>query len=279
MATIDEWKDLTLESIKTIGEKIGSTLPKITGVVLVLLLGWLLTKLVLIVLKKLLIILKVDRFGEKVNNLEMMGGRKLPIKFSQVLLGFAKWSIYLMLFIVASDIMEWKIISNEIGNLLRYLPKLFSGIILFIVGMYIANIVRRAISTLFSTLNLNGSRLIGMAIFYLIAIFFTISALNQAGVDTTIITNNITMILGAFLLALAIGFGFGSKEVIASLLLTFYARKKYRVGDIIEIDGLEGKIESLDNMGVTLAIKNERIIFPIKEVTEKRIIVKKRFVS
>ncbi len=31
MATIDEWKDLTLESIKTIGEKIGSTLPKITG--------------------------------------------------------------------------------------------------------------------------------------------------------------------------------------------------------------------------------------------------------
>ncbi|WP_192463665.1 mechanosensitive ion channel family protein [Euzebyella saccharophila] len=175
--------------------------------------------------------------------------------------------------------MEWKIISNEIGNLLRYLPKLFSGIILFIVGMYIANIVRRAISTLFSTLNLNGSRLIGMAIFYLIAIFFTISALNQAGIDTTIITNNITMILGAFLFALAIGFGFGSKEVIARLLLTFYARKKYRVGDIIEIDGLEGKIESLDNMGVTLAIKNERIIFPIKEVTEKRIIVKKRFVS
>jgi len=180
---------------------------------------------------------------------------------------------------VAADIMDWNIVSTEIGNLLRYLPKLFSGIILFIFGIYIATLIKKAISTLFGSMGLNGAKFIGTIIFYLVAVFFTISALNQVGVDTTIITNNVTMIMGAFLLALALGFGFGSREVINILLLTFYTRKKYAIGDLVEIDGLEGKIESLDNLSVTLQINDESVVLPIRELAYKRIKIKRRFVS
>jgi hypothetical protein len=41
--------------------------------------------------------------------------------------------------------------------------------------------------------------MISSVAFYGIAILVTITALNQAGVDTTIVTNNVTIILGAFL--------------------------------------------------------------------------------
>jgi hypothetical protein len=60
--------------------------------------------------------------------------------------------------------------------------------------------------------------------FYGIAILVTITALNQAGVDTTIVTNNVTIILGAFL-TFALAFGLGSKDVITNLLFTFMQGK------------------------------------------------------
>ena len=42
--------------------------------------------------------------------------------------------------------MSWEIVSKEIGNLLRYLPRLFSALALFMVGIYIAKFVKNAIS-------------------------------------------------------------------------------------------------------------------------------------
>ena len=279
MTTINEWKDVTLESFKSMGEKIGNTIPKLIGVFFVLLIGWIITKLLLVLLKKILLLIKVNSFGEKFNELDILEGNQIQVNISEVLLGFAKWAIYLILLTVAADIMDWNIVSTEIGNLLRYLPKLFSGIVLFIFGIYIATLIKKAISTLFGSMGLNGAKFIGTIIFYLVAVFFTISALNQVGVDTTIITNNVTMIMGAFLLALALGFGFGSREVINILLLTFYTRKKYAIGDLVEIDGLEGKIESLDNLSVTLQINDESVVLPIRELAYKRIKIKRRFVS
>ncbi|AYN67634.1 hypothetical protein D1013_09780 [Euzebyella marina] len=279
MTTINEWKDVTLESFKSMGEKIGNTIPKLIGVFFVLLIGWIITKLLLVLLKKILLLIKIDSFGEKFNELDILEGNQIQVNISEVLLGFAKWAIYLIFLTVAADIMDWNIVSTEIGNLLRYLPKLFSGIILFIFGIYIATLIKKAISTLFGSMGLNGAKFIGTIIFYLVAVFFTISALNQVGVDTTIITNNVTMIMGAFLLALALGFGFGSREVINILLLTFYTRKKYAIGDLVEIDGLEGKIESLDNLSVTLQINDESVVLPIRELAYKRIKIKRRFVS
>jgi hypothetical protein len=54
--------------------------------------------------------------------------------------------------------MQWSIISVEISNLLRYLPLLFSAITLFMIGIYVANFVRKAIYGLFSSLSMSGAK-------------------------------------------------------------------------------------------------------------------------
>jgi small-conductance mechanosensitive channel len=118
--------------------------------------------------------------------------------------------------------MNWEVVSKEIGNLLRYLPRLFSAIALFMIGIYIARFVKNAIKGFYESFDLSGSKIISTLVFYIIAVIVTITAMNQAGIDTTVVTNNVTIILGAFLLAVAIGFGLGSREVIRDLLRTFY---------------------------------------------------------
>ena len=271
MDTITNWKDLTYNSLNEMGINIMKAIPNILGAIVVLLIGWLITKIALFLLKKILNFSKVDRLTELINERNIFGKADIKFNTSSVILGFVKWIMFLVFLIIASDIMDWKIVSVEIGNLLRYLPKLFSAIALFMVGLYIANFVKKAIKGVFDSFDLTGANAISSLVFYVIAIIITITALNQAGIDTQIITNNLTIILGAFLAAVAIAFGLGSKDVVGDLLRAFYTRKNFEVGQKINFKNISGEIESIDNITMSVKTAKGKVILPIKDVVENEV--------
>lgn len=271
METINQWKNLTFDTISDIIKDIAAALPGLFGALVVLLFGWMIIRITRYVLKKIFKIAKIDGLSEKINEAKLFGESKFKIDISAILLSFVKWLLWLVFIIVAADIMQLTVISEEIANLLRYLPILLSAMVIFMIGLYAARLVKKALITVFDSMGIGGSKIISSIVFYIIAIFVTITALNQAQIDTTIITSNITMILGAFLLAAALGFGLGSREVIRDVLRTFYTRKNYAVGDIISIGETKGTIDSIDNISMTLNTEKGKVVIPIKEVVENRV--------
>ncbi|MEM8764863.1 MAG: mechanosensitive ion channel domain-containing protein [Bacteroidota bacterium] len=274
METINEWKELTFNSLITMGRDIASALPKIIGALIILTIGWLVTKIVLFVLGKVMKLAKMDKLSDKINEMDLFGKGSFKLDIIKIVLGFVKWVLLLVFLIVAADILSWEIISTEIGNLLRYLPRLFSALALMMIGLYVGNFVKNTVKKLFESLEFSGSNVVSNLLFYIIVIFISITALNQAGIDTTIITNNITMILGAFLLAFAIGVGLGSRDIITDLLRSFYTRRTYAVGDKVVIGDLAGSIEAIENNSVTLVTKSGKYVIPIKDVTSTKVEVK-----
>ena len=71
------------------------------------------------------------------------------------------------------------------------------------------------------------------------------------------------------MLSFTIAFGLGSKEIIQRLLFGFYSRKNLNVGQRIKIGDVQGVIESIDNIYMTLITTEGKFIFPIKEVSDK----------
>ena len=162
-------------------------------------------------------------------------------------------------------------ISDQLGNLIAYLPKLISGLLIFAVGIYIPNIARIAILSMFSSLELTGGSFVGNIVFYVIAMFLNITALNQEDVETDLITNNLSIIFASILLAFEVDFGFGSTGVFKRLLFSYYSRKNLQVGDKIRSDNFEGVIESINNISVVLSSENKTVIIPIKEIVDNKI--------
>ncbi|MCW2119105.1 mechanosensitive ion channel family protein [Flavobacterium sp. 7A] len=274
MEVLDQLQSDTLNTINTLFFKIGEGLISFIYAILVLVIGWAISKGLIFILRKALAVSSIDKVGEKINESDLFGKSEYKINISEIIIGFVRWILILVFMIIAADVMQWTIISVEISNLLRYLPKLFSALALFMIGVYIANFVRKAISGLFTSLSMSGGKVISSMAFYGIAILVTITALNQAGVDTTIITNNVTIILGAFLLTFVLAFGLGSKDVITNLLLTFYARKNYTVGEYIKVNGQEGEIVAIENISMTLKTVTGKVIIPILQIVENTVEVK-----
>ncbi|MCA0152837.1 mechanosensitive ion channel family protein [Winogradskyella vincentii] len=271
MEKMTEFKDVMLKSLTSMWMEITNVFPNIIGALVVFLVGWIITKIIVRVIKKVLKLAKIDKLDDKLNEIEIIEGKELNFDTVKIISNFVKWLMYIVLLITASDILGLEIISTQISELLSYLPQLFAALLIFILGLLFANFVKNGLKSLFESMDLSGGKMISQVVFFLLLTFISITALNQAGIDTAIITNNINMIIAAFLLAFAIAFGLGAKEVVGKLLKSFYARKTYEVGQKIEFNNKKYKVEAIE--GISIKLKNDDgiLIVPINEIVENQV--------
>ena len=126
----------------------------------------------------------------------------------------------------------------------------------FIVGIYIATFVRDLLLGATSSLGISIGKFAATVVFYLLVIIVSLTSLQQAGVDTTIITSNLLLIVGTILVSGAISYGLASRDVLANVLASYFNRKSYKKGMRIAVDGVEGEIELLHSTGILLNMGN-----------------------
>ena len=271
MEKVTEFKDIAMQSLTTMWLEITKIFPNIIGAIIVLIIGWIITKLIIKLIKKVLKLAKANKLDDKLNEIEIIEGKKLNFDTVKIVSGSVKWMMYIILLITASDIMGLDIISNQISALLSYIPQLFAALIIFIIGLIFANFVKNSLKKLFESMDLSGGKMISQVVFFLLLTFISITALNQAGINTEIITNNINMIIAGFLLAFSIAFGLGAREVVAKLLNTFYARKTFEVGQKIIFNDKVYEIEAVKSIAVILKNSEGKLIVPIKDIVENQV--------
>ncbi|MFV0541259.1 MAG: mechanosensitive ion channel family protein [Aestuariibaculum sp.] len=271
MDKISEWNEVVKNSLSAITGEMSKVVPNILGAIAILIIMWLITKVILIVLKKTLKLVKADRLDDKINEIELFEGKKPNVNVIAIILKFVKWLMYLIILVVVTDVLNLTMVSTEIKSFVSYLPRLFSALVIFTVGLLLANFIKKTLKSFFESMDLSGSKIISQIVFTILLVFISITALNQAGIDTDIITSNITMILASLLLAFSLAFGFGAQKVIGDLLKTFYVRKTYEIGQKIEFNGMIGEVESINGISLTLKTKEGRFVVPIKDITESQV--------
>jgi len=263
MKEISIWSELFRSSLQTFGQKLMGAIPSILGAILILLIGWLFAKLISAGVSRLLKLMKFDALAEKIKFTNFLSKANVNISPSGLIGKFIYWILLLLVVISASDAMGWSAVSNEVSKLLGYLPKLLIAIIFFVVGTYIASFVRDVIKGTTKSLGISTGKLISSVVFYLLFIIVALTSLEQAGVDTTIITSNLLMILGAVLAAAAISYGIASRHLLSNILASFFSRRTFTVGQMIEVDGIKGKIISVNNISIIVQSSDkEKVVIP-----------------
>ncbi|REG86047.1 mechanosensitive ion channel family protein [Winogradskyella sediminis] len=271
MDKITEFKDIAMQSLTTMWLEITKIFPNIVGALIVLIIGWIVTKIIIKLIKKVLKLAKANKLDDKLNEIEIIEDKKLNFDTVKIVSGAVKWIMYIVLLVTASDIMGLEIISNQISSLLAYIPQLIAALIIFIIGLIFANFVKNGLKKVFESMDLSGGKMISQIVFFLLLTFISITALNQAGINTEIITNNINMIIAGFLLAFSIAFGLGAREVVAKLLNTFYARKTFEVGQKIIFNDKIYSIEEVKSISVILINADGKLVVPIKDIVENQV--------
>tara|TARA_R110002072_G_scaffold277984_1_gene439772 strand:+ start:1370 stop:2197 length:828 start_codon:yes stop_codon:yes gene_type:complete len=271
MEKLNSWTELSIASFKNLFQTSSDFLPNIFGAILILFFGWLANKIIAFFIRKACSLFKVDALSKTINQKGILGRKLNNLDITKIILLFVKSVLFLISIILAFEVLELQAVSSVISNLLWYLPKLFGAIALFILGLYIANFIKNALNKVFDSFDLAGSNLIGNFVFYIIITIVAVAAINQAGVDTSIISNNLTVILFIVLTSIGLSFALGSKDVITKLLKSYYVRKKYSLGEKIAVNDHKGTIETIDSISLTLKTTTSRIVIPISEIVNNNV--------
>ncbi len=275
MEKVTDLTQVGLQSLIVLGENLMSALPNILGALFLIVLGWLIAKGTSFLIRKALRAIQFDRLSEKVPLDELFGRKGLEIRPSTIVGKFVYWVIILLFFVTASDTLGWVVVSQSISDLLTYLPRLFSAIVIFVIGYYIATFVKQGLRGILESLAVSAHRIISGFAFYLILIIITLTALNQAGVDTDILTSNVTILIAGVVLAFAVSFGIGSKDILSNILSSFYTKNNFQVGQEIEIDDVRGTIEKIDITSCVIKTKDSTVVIPVKQLLTEKVKLRK----
>ncbi|NBC58396.1 MAG: hypothetical protein GVY05_08965 [Bacteroidetes bacterium] len=274
---ITNWSEIMFNSLNDIFSKIADILPNILGAFIILVIGWVFTKLILFILTRLFKLIKLESQLNKLKQKSYISSFFIKLDLIKVILSFIKFTLYIIIISIVFEVLGWDSISQKIIDLLDYLPSLVSGLVIFVIGINIAAFVKKSLNSLFQAMDLVYGKLISQIAYYILAIIITITSLNQAGVDTSIITNNLTIVLAAFLLTITLALGLGSRGVVDSILQSFYSKKRFEVGQIVKLeDGQEGVIVAIDSIYYSIDIGDEIMIIPIKKLSEQKVWIKKK---
>jgi hypothetical protein len=245
-------------------------LPGIISGLIILLLGWLIAKLLRSLVKNTLTRSGIDGAVEKSGFSKILG--KVGInKVSAFLAGLVYVFVLLIFVVAAADAMHLTGVTNAISAFFAYLPTLFTALAIFLVGLWGGELVKGAVVTMMDSVGLSGGRVLASVLFGIIVLFTSITALNMAGVDTTLITSNIVVVLGGMLLAFCIAYGFAAREILTNILSSYYGKDRFKPGMRVRIGQDEGVIEKIDSISIYIRTGEKLVLLPTKQLVGERI--------
>ena len=272
MESVTTYSEIFFNSFQSFVNTVVMALPKILGAIVIVLLGWLLARLLAKIVSRVLQAARFDKLGERVQVAEILSKANVKLKPSELIGRFVYWLMILVVIITTDDTLGWNAVSNEISKLLGYLPQLLSAIVFFIVGIYIATFVKDIISGATRTLGISAGRIISSLVYALLFLLVTLTTLEQAGMDTGILTSNLLLIVGAVMASAAISYGFASRVLLSNILASFFSKKNIKVGQVIEIDGDRGEVIDISNISVILRTgAKEKLIIPAHDLISKSV--------
>ncbi len=250
--------------------RFSETAPKLFFALLILIAGRMVAGIFRRVISRVLVLAGIDRLGDRLNDIDLVQRAKMRISLSAIVGQMVFYLLLLAFVVFATDVLGIPAITDMIRDLIDYLPALFSAFVLFLLGLFLSDIVRGIVQATCQSMGIPSARLIATAVFYFLFITVTVSALSQAKIDTGFIASNLTVLVGALALAFAVGYGLAARDLVANYLAAHYNRDKIQVGQDVCISGVRGKVVHLDATSLILQTSDRAIIIPMsKMMTEK----------
>ncbi len=219
---MEDFTDLLTVSANEFWQAVGGFLPSLFGAVLLIILGALVAKLAEKLVRKLVGLLNIQSLQKNKAVKKTLESTDINIDVASLLGRITFWIVIVIFALAVAEVLGLDAMRDTIRDLLGYVPNVLAGIIVLTVTIAGARLVRDAIAAALSRMSVDFARPVANVSFYVIVIFGTIMALDQLGFDTTILANNITIIVAGVVFALSLAFGLGGRDTASKIVDQLY---------------------------------------------------------
>lgn len=212
-----------IEPAKTVLTQVMQFLVNVLLVLVILLIGWLVSRLIKALVTKVCQTLRLNELSKRIELEALMSRGGVKASLSELLGSLFYWLGLLVTFVVAVNAIGLTIAADLLNRIILYVPNIIAAIFILILGMFVATLLKSIVKTAAINAGLLHANLLAKIVEMVVIVFAIFIILEQLGIGARVVELIITIVLGSLGLAFALSFGFGCQD---------FARKT--LGDLIE---------------------------------------------
>lgn len=241
--SLDALQEVVVHSLSELGARVAGFIPSFVGMIIVLIVGWLIARFVSAAATRVIARAGLDKAASRLGlseTLEEAGMEKPPSGLIGVLL---YWLLMLTFVLSAAETLGLTAVTQTIDRLIAFLPNIIAAAFIVILGLLVARFVGNLVGSAAAAADMPYARSLGTTARRILNIVVSILAIEQLGVDTSLLLWAVITVLAATSIGIGLAFALGSREVVSSILAGYYIRKSLREQAVMTISGRQGILQ------------------------------------
>jgi small-conductance mechanosensitive channel len=240
--------------------------PNILGALVLLAIGWVVAKLLRFLTRRL-----VSQLNRLVPGRVL--GRELKSsgvdKMASDAVGMVVfWAAFLFFVAAATEALGLTVVTSGLGSLAGYLPTLLAAALVVLAGLVTGNIGQSVVTRTAASAGISYAEAMGRAVKMTVLLLAVLVALDQIGIDSTLLILVTAIVIGVVLGGLALAFGVGARTMVSNILASHYLHQAFKVGQNIRLGDVRGRIEEIRPTHIVVDSAEGRIWVPAKQFAE-----------
>ncbi|MCX5698627.1 MAG: hypothetical protein NTX01_02885 [Candidatus Omnitrophica bacterium] len=225
---MSSWQVVLLEPARMVLAQISLFMVNALLVIIILLIGWLLSKVIRSVVSKTLKTAKINELSSRIELDKLLGKGGITYTLSDLIGVICYWLGLLITFMVAVNSVGLTIAADLLNKVVLYIPNVIAALFILILGMFVSTLLKNIVQTAASNAGLNQGKLLAQVVETVVIAFAIFVGLEQLQIGIRITELTISIVLGSLGLGLALAFGLGCKDIAGKFVaeLTDKLRKK-----------------------------------------------------
>lgn len=223
---MSSWQVVLLEPARTVLAQIGQFLVNVLLVIIILIIGWVLSKIVRTVVTQGLRMIKLDELSERIELDSLLEKGGISYSLSELLGVVCYWLALLISFMVAVNAVGLTIAADLLNKVVLYVPNVVAAMFILVLGMFVATLLRNIVQTTANNAGLRQGKLLSKLVVIIVNTFAVFAALEQLEIGIRVTQLTLNILLGSIGLGLALAFGLGCKDIVAKMVVDFLEKTK-----------------------------------------------------
>ena len=229
---ITEFSEAFMTSLAAAMALLFSTIPKIFGFLLILLVGWFVASMLERGLSALLRRVRFNELAQRAGLSDFVAKMGMNTDSAGMIGLVAKWFVRLIALVVAFDALGLPAVSQVLRELLLWLPNVIVALVILVIGGLAARGFSNVVRGMASEAELSNAHLLSRIASIVVWAFAVVVAIHQIGIATELVNALFIAIVGSVALAVGLAFGLGGRETAAKILTNWYAMAQDKTAEM-----------------------------------------------
>lgn len=252
---VDAWRQVLVDSLAELGATVAGFLPNLVATLVILGLGWLVSRAAQAVAFRLLRQVGLDRASARLRISDILREAGLSSSPSRIVARLIFWVLMLTFVLSAVETLGLTAVTATIDRLIGFLPNVIAASLILVFGLLLARLVRNLVGSAAAAADVGQAVRLGALAQGAVTLVVAVVALEQLGIETEVVVTMLTVTLAALGVALGVAFALGARPVITHILAGHFLRQSLTTGGSIEVDGRRGVVERVG--AVDTLLRNE----------------------